>query len=101
MDNEIVLSDELWDYYITIEEIRDMVQNAYVLAVAGSTMIYDGSTYRGNAYDELYFLVTSAAGHLQKLMMLYSAAEVYLINTIQEKCEEEELLGWIFNHLGE
>ena len=101
MDKEIVLSDELWDYYVSIGEIRTMVHDAYALAEMGNHMIYDENIYQGKAYDELFFFMASLAGHLQKLMMLYSAAETFLINTFREKCEEEELLAWIISHMGE
>lgn len=99
MDEEIVLSDELWDYYVAVGEISAMIQNAYALAISGSEIVNDTNTYQGIAYDELFFFTAATVGHLQKLMMLYSAAETYLINTFQEKCEEDELLDWIFSHL--
>lgn len=100
MDKEIVLSDELWNYYVSMEEIRTMVQNAYALAVTGNHILYDENTYQGKAYDEMFFFMASLVGHVEKLMMLYSAAETYLINTLQAKCEEE-LLEWTISHLGE
>lgn len=55
MDGEIVLSDELWNYYVAVEEICSQIEQAYTLALVGSGMISDDSVYQGNAGEELYF----------------------------------------------
>ena len=49
--------------------------------------------------NELIFFMASFTGHIQKLEMLYIAAYTYLINTFQEKCDEDELLAWTINHI--
>ena len=99
MDDEIVLSDELWNYYVAVEQICAQIQQVYALALTGSGMIYDENTYQGNAGEELCFFLASVVGHTQKLMMLYSAAQTYLNNTFQEMCDVDELLVWTIEHL--
>ena len=99
MDDEIVLSDELWNYYVAVEQICTRIQQAYALTLAGSGMISDESTYQGNAGEEMYFFMASAVGHTQKLMMLYNAARTYLNNTFQEMCDMDELLVWTIEHM--
>lgn len=99
MDNEIVLSDELWDYYVAVEQIFAQIQWAYALALTGRGMILEGSTYQGNAGKELCFFLESTVGHMQKLMMLYDAAQTYLNNTFREMCDIDELTVWIIGHI--
>lgn len=99
MDEEIVLSDELWNYYVSMEEICQSIHNIYALAIRGAEIIYDGSAYEGEAKNELIFFMASVTGHMRRLVMLYMAAYTYLINTFQEKCDEEELLEWTINHI--
>ncbi len=99
MNEEIVLSDELWNYYASMEEICQSIHNIYALAMRGAEIIYNGSAYEGGAKNELIFFMASFTGHIQKLEMLYIAAYTYLINTFQEKCDEDELLAWTINHI--
>ena len=99
MDGEIVLSEELWNYYVAVEEICNQIQQVYALALTGGGMLSDNSVYQGNASGELGFFLDAAAGHAQKLLMLYSAAQTYLSNTFQEMCDEDKLLAWTIDHL--
>lgn len=99
MNDEIVLSDELWDYYVSVERICGRIQQAYALALAGQEMISDGSTYKGNAEDELFFFMASTVGHMNKLTMLYNAILTYFSNTFQEKRGLEMVLEWIVDHM--
>lgn len=45
MNEEIVLSDELWNYYASMEEICQSIHNIYALAMRGAEIIYNGSAY--------------------------------------------------------
>lgn len=39
MNEEIVLSDELWNYYASMEEICQSIHNIYALAMRGAEII--------------------------------------------------------------
>lgn len=94
--SEIKIGEEVLEYISTVTEIKENMINAYSAAESCKQILYEEGTYEGDAKEEMIPFFESLAAHMQKLVMLYQAAEAYLSNTYKTMYyNEEQLVNWI------